>query len=52
MEFEITVFVISCFAIYLFTSHPSVFINSISEPKFKAITFSYVNISFATASAV
>ena len=43
---------ISCFPIYLFTSQPFVFINSISVPKFNPIIFVFVYISFVTEFAV
>ena len=52
MEFDTTILVISWSAVYFFTSHPFVFINSTSEPKFSAMMFSFVYISFVTASAV
>ena len=46
---DTTTFVISCLAIYRFTNHPSVFINSTSVPKFKAMLLPYVYISLTTA---
>ena len=42
--------VISWSALYFFTSHPLVFIKSTSDPKFNAIIFPLVYISFVTNS--